>query len=215
MVEKELNDKQLRLLDAAEELFSQNGFVGTSVRDIAAKANVNIAMISYYFGSKDQLLQRLLIYRTANSRVLLKSIKEDRQLDSWSKIEKIIDFYVDKLLKNRNFHTIISRQISMTQDKETLQLLIEIKTESRQLIQGILKEGIENGTFREVNVPLTIASVLGTISHVSMSQPVYENVLQMKNSTEKAYIKVMKPLLKEHLTSMLHHHLAKQDKYEK
>lgn len=45
----EWNEKQLHILNAAEDLFANKGFEGTSVRDIAQKAEVNVAMISYYF----------------------------------------------------------------------------------------------------------------------------------------------------------------------
>jgi len=44
-----------RLLDAAEELFCEHGFEGTSIRDIAAAANCNIASVNYYFGGKENL----------------------------------------------------------------------------------------------------------------------------------------------------------------
>jgi len=55
--EDESSDKdvQHRLLDAAEELFSEHGFEGTSVRDIAASAECNIAAVNYYFGRKENL----------------------------------------------------------------------------------------------------------------------------------------------------------------
>ncbi|MHC4545895.1 MAG: TetR/AcrR family transcriptional regulator [Planctomycetota bacterium] len=46
---------QDRLLDAAEQLFSEHGFEGASVRDIAGAAGCNIAAVNYYFGSKDKL----------------------------------------------------------------------------------------------------------------------------------------------------------------
>jgi len=46
---------QDRLLDAAEQLFSEHGFEGTSVRDIAATAGCNIAAVNYYFSGKDKL----------------------------------------------------------------------------------------------------------------------------------------------------------------
>jgi len=44
-----------RLLDAAEELFCEHGFEGTSIRDIAASADCNIAAVNYYFGGKNNL----------------------------------------------------------------------------------------------------------------------------------------------------------------
>jgi AcrR family transcriptional regulator len=37
-----------------EELIAKKGYEGTSVRDICSKANINVAMISYYFGSKEK-----------------------------------------------------------------------------------------------------------------------------------------------------------------
>ena len=46
---------QDRLLDAAEELFCDHGFEATTIRDIAAAADCNIASINYYFGSKENL----------------------------------------------------------------------------------------------------------------------------------------------------------------
>jgi len=46
-----------RILDAAEELFMQRGFEGTSMRTLTAKAGVNLAAVNYHFGSKDALIE--------------------------------------------------------------------------------------------------------------------------------------------------------------
>lgn len=48
-----------RLLDAAEELFCEHGFEGTSVRDIASSAGCNIASVNYYFGGKEKLYEEV------------------------------------------------------------------------------------------------------------------------------------------------------------
>jgi len=50
---------QERLLNAAEELFCEKGFEGTSIRDIAALADCNIASVNYYFGGKQQLYEQV------------------------------------------------------------------------------------------------------------------------------------------------------------
>ena len=51
-----ITDKKEQILEVAEELFAEYGFEGTSVRELAKKAKVNVAMISNYFGSKEQLI---------------------------------------------------------------------------------------------------------------------------------------------------------------
>jgi AcrR family transcriptional regulator len=48
-----------RLLEAAARLFAERGFNGVSVRDIAAAAKVNLGVIPYYFGTKENLLQEV------------------------------------------------------------------------------------------------------------------------------------------------------------
>lgn len=48
-----------RILFAAQTLFAASGFAGTSVNDIAQKADVNKALIYYYFPSKEAILDEL------------------------------------------------------------------------------------------------------------------------------------------------------------
>jgi AcrR family transcriptional regulator len=60
-------DVENRLLDAAEELFCQKGFAGTSIRDITAKADCNVAAVNYHFGSKEKLY--LQIFKQHFSRL--------------------------------------------------------------------------------------------------------------------------------------------------
>lgn len=56
---KDENSKT-RILEAATALFAQKGFDGTSIREICKKANVNLCMISYYWGGKQELYQGII-----------------------------------------------------------------------------------------------------------------------------------------------------------
>lgn len=48
-----------RILGAAEELFAQFGFSGTSLRQVTSRADVNIAAVNYHFGSKENLVNEV------------------------------------------------------------------------------------------------------------------------------------------------------------
>jgi AcrR family transcriptional regulator len=48
-----------RILGAAEELFAQHGFAGTSLRQVTSHADVNIAAVNYHFGSKENLVNEV------------------------------------------------------------------------------------------------------------------------------------------------------------
>lgn len=52
-----------RILNAAERLYVENGVNATSLRDITQAADVNLAAVSYYFGSKNGLTQALFLHR--------------------------------------------------------------------------------------------------------------------------------------------------------
>lgn len=61
-VDTAYSGKQVRILKAAERLFAARGFDGASVRDITTAAGVNLATITYYFGSKEGFLAALFIH---------------------------------------------------------------------------------------------------------------------------------------------------------
>jgi AcrR family transcriptional regulator len=49
-----------KILDAAEHLFADKGFNGTSLREITSLAEVNLAAVNYHFGSKKELIKAVM-----------------------------------------------------------------------------------------------------------------------------------------------------------
>src|SRR4051812_35481569 len=89
-------NKKDHIMDVAEKLFSENGFEGTSTRMIASAANVNLAMVSYYFGGKEQLFQEMVERKMTHVRVVLSNLLEEKTT-SWEKMEKFIDLQVERM----------------------------------------------------------------------------------------------------------------------
>src|SRR5580704_4124102 len=56
-------DTKSRILDVAEKLFGINGFEATSLRDITAEAQVNLAAVNYHFQSKESLIDAVIARR--------------------------------------------------------------------------------------------------------------------------------------------------------
>ena len=78
-------DKKEIIMNAAIELFAEKGFEGTSIRDLATRADVNVAMVNYYFGSKDKLFEALIEQKATFMRGRLDEIASNKKL---SEIEK-------------------------------------------------------------------------------------------------------------------------------
>lgn len=54
------SDTKSQILDTAEQMFATHGFAGTSLRNLVKQAGVNLAAVSYHFGSKEELYQAVI-----------------------------------------------------------------------------------------------------------------------------------------------------------
>jgi AcrR family transcriptional regulator len=199
-----MTDKREHILGVAEKLFGDHGFDGTSVRDIAQHANVNLAMISYYFGSKEKMLEALLEQRA--NYTILEALNKDESLTPWEKIDKVIDFYVDKIMGNLCFHNIM-QQGNNSRSEEIKELITKIKLRNFEQIKKILLDGQKKKFFRKVDIEFTVGTVMGTISQTTTARHFYTSILNVEKDNDDAYRKKITPRLKTHLKQLLHAHL--------
>jgi len=91
---------QDRLIEAAEELFCRRGFNETSVRDIAAIADGNVASVNYYFGGKDNLYLEVWRRRLAFMRdIRLASIEKVMSASDRPQLEGLLRSYAISFIK--------------------------------------------------------------------------------------------------------------------
>jgi len=108
-----------RLLDAAEELFCEHGFEGTSIRDIAAIAKCNIASVNYYFGGKEKLYEevwRRHLIPMRDARIVSVN-KVMSQSDGQPQLEVLLRSFADTFIgpmvdenRARQFGTLMARE---------------------------------------------------------------------------------------------------------
>lgn len=94
-----------RILDAAELLFAAKGFHAVSVRDITGAASVDVALVNYHFGSKQQLFEAVFMRRAEVLNVeRLRKLEMvlDRAYPKAPSVENIIDAFTHPLLDRSN-----------------------------------------------------------------------------------------------------------------
>src|SRR3546814_370353 len=94
-----------RILGAAEELFAQHGFSGTSLRQVTSRADVNIAAVNYHFGSKENLVTE--VFRRRMDEMSAQRLAQLRQAQEQApgELEPILAAFVEHALalaKDRN-----------------------------------------------------------------------------------------------------------------
>ena len=195
-----LNDKQLKIIVTAEELFAENGFSGTSVRDIAEKADVNVAMISYYFGSKEKLLEALFTYRAESTAQSFESMFQDKALTPLEKISLMIDYYIEKFSTQQCFHKIMMREQVAIHRTGTAGIIQHFKKRNQELVKQIINEGQKAGEFnKHIDIPLLMATLVGTISNMVTTQHFYREINNLQSMPDEQFQKLIKKKLSTHL----------------
>lgn len=180
----DFNEKQIEILQVAEQLFAEEGFDGTSVRDIAKKANINIAMISYYFGSKEKLLEALVIYRIKAMSMHLENLYQEN-ISPMDKMDKLIAYYIQRVHQNRSIYQILHFELSNNKREINLQAFTEVKKNNLRFLENIIKEGQDQGVFQpNINVTLLPTIILGSYSHMHMNKVYYKEVLNLNSEAD-------------------------------
>ena len=117
---KPQHETRTRILDAAEELFMQHGFEGTSMRHLTSRAGVNLAAVNYHFGSKQALIEA--VFRRRLDPMNLERIAELERLEGANNLspEAIIRAFLLPSLRlvedakggGRNFIRLLGRTYS-------------------------------------------------------------------------------------------------------
>ncbi|MBN9283805.1 TetR family transcriptional regulator [Flavobacterium sp.] len=193
----DFNDKQQEILSVAERLFSEHGFDGTSVRDIAKEANINVAMISYYFGSKEKLLEALIIGRIAGLRLQIENLYKEA-LTPFEKIDKLIELYITRINKNKGMYQIIHFEISSKKREINCESFNEVKRYNLEALKDIIREGQDLGQFKkDINVTLIPPTIMGAYFHFQMNKTFYAELLGL--DTDDKYDHYIKNDLTKHI----------------
>jgi len=195
----ETKDKKCIILEKAEELFSSQGFSGTSVREIAKAADVNIAMISYYFGSKDQLLMEILRYRSDYLKTKVDDFLNDNSLSWWEKADILIDHYVEKMKIYQHLHRIIMREVDMNSLTEMSQFILERKKAHFDMFCQFIARGQEDGAFAKDVDEVALYNLLpGMAKHMLFNQDFFRVISEEKTGIVPTEVDLIR-LVKEHI----------------
>ena len=195
-MKKKFTEKQIQILDVAEELIAKKGFEGTSVRDISAKANINVAMISYYFGSKEKMMVNLYQYRVQKTRETFaeftQTIKDGRPE---MQLKEIINFLVKQLLTYNYFHGFVTQELR--HDERVKNTLLEFYQTCVTVLDEVIQKGIVSGVFKRAAKSEDIVSTLiGTVVFTIRNKNYYEIYLK---GNDEDYLANAEKKLKNHL----------------
>jgi AcrR family transcriptional regulator len=145
-----------KIKQAARRLFTERGFDAVKTRDIAEEAGINLALINYYFRSKQKLFDIVMIENMEQFIDRLNPILENQELTTDDMLNELTASYIDLLLRNPDLPFFIMKE--MRGDKNKL-----------HYVKGKMT-GIRNNFIKRVggNIPNDALGALG-IGHLTMN----------------------------------------------
>ncbi len=155
-----------KLYEAAVTLIAEQGFSATTVDEIAERAGVAKGTVYYNFASKSVLFEELLRHGVGLLTASLRQAAEDTEQSGGSKVDAL-----DAMV--RAGLVFIERYPSFTQlyvaelwrtNRTWQSTLMVVREQAVAVVEGVLREGVENGEFSdEIDVQLTASALVGMV----------------------------------------------------
>jgi len=210
-MDKDKIDKKDYILDVAERVFADKGFDGASTRLISGEAGVNMAMLNYYFGSKEGLFLAIIERKISHFQNILQNLGSNENMRAWDKMETYIELYGDKIVNNNCFQKLLYKEMVMDRGNELSEKLRSMLLKNVAEVEKILKEGITAGDFNEdIDIPMVIATLYGTKNYIINTPLMAGPLLGYDIRDDEMIEKKLKPQIKSFMKNLLKCYLLKQ-----
>ena len=162
---------QDQILDAAETLFARQGFGPTTIKEIGAKAELNPALLYYYFGSKEELykavLQRIVTGLAARGTEVIESAAAPADA-----IRALVETQVEFLLGNPNMPKLLVREMIDHEAKHAEAVVLKLAAGLFHRLCGVIERGQREGVFRtDVEPRYAAVSTISQVVYFMIARP--------------------------------------------
>ncbi len=147
-----------KILVAAEELFSQKGFAGARVDEIAEISGVNKRLIYAHFNNKENLYKNVL--NRVYGRLVDMETSQDMTLSAEVVLKKHIENSFEFLYRNPNFISLVMHENLNKAKYVDSSGIVPLKSKSITALQNVLQKGIDDGIFRkDIDINETVFAI--------------------------------------------------------
>jgi AcrR family transcriptional regulator len=151
------------IIKAAISLFATKGFHDTSIREIAGKAKVNVANISYYFQNKEGLLEYCFMAYYENYLKELEKGMCDLNTGAYHALKKVVENLMSFHYQNSHLARFILRELSV--DSQIVrEMMSTYSAKEKYYFTQILEKGMLDREFNKININYFILQLKSLLS---------------------------------------------------
>lgn len=202
LMEKDISTEE-KIKEAARKVFQEKGYGQARTRDIADEAGINLALLNYYFRSKEKLFDIIMEESMQQMFGLIVGIVNDENTELSKKIDLIANRYVDSLLENPNLPLFVLSEIQANPKKLIEKIgisenLIKNNYFYKQIQEQMDKKGIKGIAPLQIFiniVSMTVFPIVGKPLLISIHSPMteddYTNFINERRKLVPQWIKMM------------------------
>ena len=176
MIEKELTTEE-KILLSASKVFTEKGFAGTRTRDIAEEAGINLALLNYYFRSKEKLFEQVMKVKMVLLFGQIVPILTNEKTNLEEKIDLVSNKYFEILSKNPNLPLFVISEIQKKNSNITKIIPVNKIFENSVIIKQIKEKR------PEINPLHYLVNFLAMTIFPFVAKPVF-NAFELTNEAE-------------------------------
>ena len=105
-----------KIIQAASRLFSEKGYAATRLRDISQESDTNLALINYYFRSKENLFKMVIKQKIEQLFGSLNPLLADESIELKEKVTLLVNTYTTLLLENGDLALFVLNEMRTNQN---------------------------------------------------------------------------------------------------
>ncbi len=190
-----------KIKSAAARLFTTKGFAATRTRDIAAEAGINLALLNYYFRSKENLYR---IIMAENFQVFFRGalqIFQNKDTGIEEKINQLVEYYISRLLENPDIPSFVINEIRTNPNTLLHQVGMQEALKETTIISQIRQYLEEKGS--DIDPVHFIINLLGMTIFPFLAAPVFQSVFGLEKEHFNQLLTQRKKLIPIWIDSIL------------
>lgn len=160
---------------AAEKVFMEKGYSGARTRDISEEAGINLSLLNYYFRSKENLYNIIMMDKLKVFFDIIIEVLNDETLNLVDKATVIVNKYTDLLINEPNLPWFLLSEIQQNPDFFSEKLKIKDRLQSSKTAQMLLFEENKKQAIQ------SLLSFLGITLFPFIVRQAFENLYNLSN----------------------------------
>jgi|SRR5690554_3730166 len=191
-----------KIKNAARTVFHKKGYAATRTRDIAEEAGINLALLNYYFRSKEKLFEMIMLETLFGFMQNLVMVMNDEKSTLEKKVELIASNYIDLIIKEPNIPIFMLSEIRNRPDN----LLEKLPVKQIIMNSAFIKQhqkAVADGKITEPNPLHFLMNLISLVVFPFIGQPLLQGISGLNDTQFNKLMQERKKLIPVWVKAMM------------